>query len=401
MGGVLEKNRTLFICIAAAASFAALAARGLLVPLYAHDLGADRFTVGALFSVSTLAAAVTSLPSGLLVDRFGARALLWWSTVLFAASQFAVALTSNVPLLFAWQVAGGLAAGAQNATLFSAVTESVSANRLGRAMGWLTFSMQAGFFLGPTVGGLALAWVDVRTDVAVTTALLLFTLPGTLAATQTRESDRGFALVAPLRALFGQRAFLPLVIGLVGATLVWGTVSAFLPIFGREALRLPSSQVGYLLAVSAVANGLARIPAGRIVDRARHRWPIVLVGVIGWSAAAVILGHLTGFVAPAILMVLATPFMAVAYVAIGTVFGNLSAASTRGVTMGAYGTVLFLALGTGPLVFGPLVQSAGYAAGFTACAVVAMALALVMAALNAEPIRRRSEIRLPPATPGT
>ena len=401
MKGVLEKNRTLFIYAAAAASFAALAARGLLVPLYAHDLGADRFTVGALFSVSTLAAAATSLPSGVLVDRFGARALLWWSTVLFAASQIAVALTSSVPLLFVWQVAGGLAAGAQNATLFSAITESVAANRLGRAMGWLTFSMQAGFFLGPTVGGLALAWIDVRTDIAVTTALLLFTLPGALAATRTRQSDRAFALVAPLRALFGQRAFVPLLIGLVAATIVWGTVSAFLPIFGREALRLPSSQVGYLLAVSAVANGLARIPAGRIVDRARHRWPIVLVGVIGWSVAAVILGHLTGFVGPAILMVLATPFMATAYVAIGTVFGNLSAASTRGVTMGAYGTVLFLALGIGPLVFGPLVQSAGYAAGFTVCAVVAIALALVMAALNAEPLRRRSEIPLPPAAPGT
>jgi MFS family permease len=100
-------------------------------------------------------------------------------------------------------------------------------------------------------------------------------------------------------------------------------------------------------------------------------------------------------------MVIATPFMATAYVAIGTVFGNLSAASTRGVTMGAYGTVLFLALATGPLVFGPLVQNSGYAAGFTACAVVATVLALVMAALNAEPVRRRSEFPIPPPTPGT
>jgi len=120
-----------------------------------------------------------------------------------------------------------------------------------------------------------------------------------------------------------------------------------------------------------------------------------------WSVAAIILGHLDGFWAPALVMVVATPFMATAYVAIGVVFGNLSAASTRGVTMGAYGTVLFLALGTGPLIFGPLVQSSGYATGFTACAVVAIALATVMAAMNAEPLRRRSEIPLPPATPGT
>jgi len=88
--------------------------------------------------------------------------------------------------------------------------------------------------------------------------------------------------------------------------------------------------------------------------------------------------------------VIATPFMAAAYVAMGTVFGDLSATSTRGVTMGFYGTVLFLAMAGGPLVFGPIVQGFGYAAGFTACAVVSMALAVTMAAMQSEMIRRNT-----------
>ena len=119
--------------VAAGASFAALSARGLTVPLYAHDLGASRFEVGALFSVSTLAAALLSLPSGILVDRFGARALLGISFLLAAVSQLATAATPSVFPLFIWQVVGGLAAGAQQAALFSAVTESTSGGRLGRA----------------------------------------------------------------------------------------------------------------------------------------------------------------------------------------------------------------------------------------------------------------------------
>jgi MFS family permease len=159
--------------------------------------------------------------------------------------------------------------------------------------------------------------------------------------------------------------------------------------------------VGLLLALQAVANGLSRIPGGRLVDHARHRWPIVLVGVLVWSAGAIVLGHLSGFLAPAVVLVVATPFMATAFVAMGVVFADLSAASTRGVTMGTYGTILFLGLTIGPLVFGPIVQSNGYAAGFTACAVVAIALALVMAAFHAEPLRRRAGVRLPPPAPGT
>ena len=190
-------------------------------------------------------------------------------------------------------------------------------------------------------------------------------------------------------------------IGLVAATLVWGTIGAFLPVFGREALGLPSAQVGYLLALQAVVNGLSRLPGGRLVDRARHRWPIVFVGVLGWSAACVVLGHLTGFVGPAIVLAAGTPFMATAFVAMGVVFADLSATSTRGVTMGMYGTILFLGLSAGPLVFGPVVQGYGYAAGFTACAVVASVLAVVMAAFHAEPLRPRTEVPLPPPAPGT
>lgn len=386
---VLRSQRAVAIYLAAGASFAALGARGLTVPLYAHEIGADRFTVGALFSVSTLAGALLSLPSGVLVDRFGARSLLLISLALSGTSQLAIALTPSVPPMFAWQIIGGLGAGAQQAALFAAVTESVKSGRLGRAMGWLTLSMQAGFFLGPTIAGLALQWLDIRTDIAVTTALLLVAIPGAIAAGNTRQSRGGLSLRGPMRALLAQPAFVPVVLGLVSGSLVWGTIGAFLPIFGKEALGLPSAQVGLLLAVQAVANGASRVPGGWLVDRAKRRWPIVLVGTLVWAAAIAILPQLHGFWLPAILLVVATPFMATGFVAIGVVFADLSAASTRGVTMGAYGTVLFIGLSAGPLLFGPLVQDYGYSAGFIACAVTAVVLALVMAAFQAEPVRRR------------
>jgi MFS family permease len=398
--GVPESRRLLAIYVAAGASFAALSARGLTVPLYAHELGAGRFQVGALFAVSTLAAALLSMPSGVLIDRFGTRTLLMFSILLSAVSQLAMAASPTVPPLYLWQIVGGLGGGAQQAALFSAVTALVPSRRLGRSMGWLTFSMQAGFFIGPSIAGILLQWIDLRTDIAVTTAMLLFAVPGALVASGAPQSGRGLALMEPLRKLLRQPSFTPVVVGLVAATLVWGTVGAFLPIFGKESLGLPSAQIGLLLAVQAVANGLARLPGGRLVDRAKRRWPIVFVGVMVFSVATIVLGHLNGFWAPLILLVITTPFLATAYVAMGVVFADLSAASTRGVTMGAYGTVLFLGLAAGPLVFGPIIQSFGYAAGFTACAVAAMALALVMAAFQSEPLRRRSEVPMPPPAPG-
>ena len=391
VAGVSESRRRVFLYVLAGAVFATIAARGLLVPLYAHELGASRFEVGALFSVSTLAAALLSLPSGVLVDRFGARNLLASSLILTGVTQVATALTTTVPPLFVWQIVGGLAAGAQQSSVFSAVTESAPRGRLGRAMGWLTLSMQVGFTLGPALAGLALRWIDVRTDIAITTALLVLTIPGALVTSQTRQqAGRGLSLRAPLKALAAQAAFVPVVIGLIGGTLVWGTWQAFAPIFGKEALGLTSAEVGYLLAIQAIFNAGSRPIGGGLVDRARRRWPIILVGVVGWSSAVVTLSHLTGFLLPAAVVAIGTPFMAIAFVAIGTVFGDLSMASTRGVTMGFYGSVLFLGLSIGPLLFGPIVQGIGYAAGFTASAIVSVVLVLVMAAMHLQRVPQRT-----------
>ena len=388
---VAQSRRRLWLYVAAAAIFAAIGARGLTVPLYAHDLGASRFVVGALFSVSTLAAAFLSLPSGALVDRFGARTLIVVSLVLAAGSQLATAVSTTVPPLFLWQIVGGLAAGIQQSAVFSAVTESVEPSRRGRALGWLTFSMQVGFFLGPSLAGVALRWIDLRTDIAITTALMILSVPGAIAAgNTTQRSGTGLALRAPLRALAAQRAFVPVTVGLIAMTMAWGTIGAFLPVFARESLQLPSSQVGYMLALQAVFNGASRLPAGWLVDRLSSRWPVVFVGGIVWSIVMTVLGHLSGFAAPAIALAIGTPFLAATFVAIGVVFADLSSASTRGVTMGAYGSILFFGLAAGPLLFGPIVQGYGYATGFTACAVTSVLLVLVMVAMQRDQARRRS-----------
>src|SRR5437879_6789860 len=205
-----QPRRALALYVAAGAVFGTIGARGLTVPLYAHDLGASRVEVGALFSVATIVAAFLALPAGVLVDKFGVRTLLGVSLVLTAVSQVATAATPEVAPLFLWQIVGGLAAGIQQSAIFSAVTESVDRARLGRAMGWLTLSMQAGFFIGPSVAGVALRWIDLRTDIAVMTALLIFTLPGAIAASNsTQRSGKGLSLREPLRALARQRAFVP------------------------------------------------------------------------------------------------------------------------------------------------------------------------------------------------
>ncbi len=399
----MKAGRTLPIYLSAGAFFAAIAARGFLVPLRAHELGADRFQVGLLFSLATFAGAALSLPAGLLADRFGRRSMIIFSAVTGAASQVLIAASANIGLDDVGQVVGGLGAGAASAALFAAVADAVPGSRLGRAMGWMTFSMQVGFLGGPGIAGGLLAFMDQRTVLAVTTAMYLLPLALAPLISSARAAAQGWDLVTPLREMGRQRGFPAAVLALFGATLVWGTVQAYLPLFGKEVLGLSGTAIGLMLAIQAVFNGLARIPGGRIVDRAERKGVIVATGVVGYSLAVLVLPRLGGFWGPTILLSAAVPLLATAYVALGVVFSDLAPENGTGVAMGLYGTVLFFGLGIGPTVFGGIMNSSGYVAGFSACAVTAIVIAVIELLVRAyEPaLRRRPAVALPPPTPGT
>jgi MFS family permease len=210
----------------------------------------------------------------------------------------------------------------------------------------------------------------------------------TLAIPSIPGREVGWNLIGPLRAIASRRAFAVATVGMLGATLLWGTLQAYLPVFGKEQLGLSPEQIGYMIAIQAVANGLARIPGGRIVDRLPRRGLLVAVGLGVYAVAIAVLPHLQGFWATTLLLALSVPALATVYIALSVLFSGLGTAETRGVAMGVYGTVLYLGLGFGPAIFGAVMEHSGYLIGFTACAATGLLMAGLTAALRSRPAPR-------------
>lgn len=374
-------SRPLPIYLAAGSIFAALAARAFITPLRIHELGGDKIQVGLLFSVFTITAAGLSLPAGFLADRFGRRSLIFFSIITGGVAQLGMAAASSVGPWYIWQLLAGLGGGASQAALFAALADAAPGRRLGRAMGWLTLSMQAGFLVGPALTGLSLQWLGLQAALAASTAFFAVALVATVFGIgSSRPAVRKeWDLAGPLRQIISRREFLPACVGLLSATLLWGTLQTFLPLYGKEQLGLPATQIGYMIALQAVANGLSRIPVGRLVDRMRRRGPLVIASLAGFAVCLAVFPHLSGFWPTTALLVLSVPLLAIVYVALGVVFSNLATDETRGVSMGIYGMVLFVGLGVGPAVFGTVMQHSGYVVGFTACAVTGLLLAGLVA----------------------
>jgi MFS family permease len=390
------KYRVLAIYLITALSFGAGGARNLAIPLYADQLGASRGEIGLLFSTFTITAALLSLPSGLLADRFGRRNLVFASMLALGLSQLIAGTTHDVRVLFATQLLGGVGGGAAQTAVMAALADLVPIERMGRSMGWLTLSMQTGFLGGPAVAGILLRWLTLQQDLLITTIPVgvALVLSFWVSSAGGRKGVR-LEIARPLRALSAQRGFVGLVIALLAATVLWGTYNAYIPVFGKRGLGLTGTEVGYLLAIQAVVNGATRVPAGRLLDRMNRKSRVVVATTIGFAAGLLVLPHLAGFWVPALLLVITVPMIATAFIAIGLVFVQMATADSRGTAMGVYSSVLFLGLGAGPAIFAPLMDRS-FVVGFTACAIAGALLAALSLLARREPLGRGRPLLVPP-----
>jgi len=375
-------TRRFAIYAAAAAQFAAVAARMFLLPLQARAVGLSAGEIGLVVAAATLAAAALSLPAGALADRLGSRTVLAGATAAGVLSQLATSWVSQLDLLLPLQLVGGACTSAVMATLMAELTRVTPTSGLGRGLGWLTFSNQAGYLAGPAAAGVALTWLSTRQDLAVSALLWLLVLPAAVLCGPGRPGPGGrLRLAEALAVLARQPALVPLTLSMIAAALLWGTLEGYLPLVGRESMGLSGAAIGFLIAAQALVNGASRLPAGRLVDGGRHRTRLALLCILAYAAAVAAVPRLPAAAAAA-LVVLSVALIATAFVALATSFARLAPPELRSTTMALYVALLFVGLAAGPAVFGLWIDASGFAGGFGACAAVASALALGAAALR-------------------
>jgi len=382
--------RALPLYLAAGATLASNTSRLVLLPFMAQELGASRVDIGLLFSVYTASAAAAALPAGYFADRVGRSKVLLLAIGCSVASQLILANTQSLSVAFACQFLGGAGASAATAALMAMLVDRTPAERLGSAMGWMTLSNQMGYLVGPAIAGTALNWMGLRADLAAMGCVALIAIPTAVASAQLNPSGSppsAGQLWSTITRLLSAREIYSIALAMLAATLLWGTVEAYLPLYAKDALQLSATIVGYVFAAQAFVNGASRISAGWIVDFFRSsRWLVTLLGTGGYAVCVAIAIHLPGR-SPVLLLIIAVTFVATSFVSLGARFGEIASASVRGLTMGIYSLTIYLGLAAGPALFGPIMQDRGFEAGFTTCALTAIALAAIAEVIGA---KRRS-----------
>jgi len=329
------------------------------VSLYLHtQLGAPMTVVGVIMLVSALVASGGRILGGEIADRVGRRPLLLAGMV----ARVLVFAVMAVGIHFRWSVwAIGvvfllirLAGGAVRPGLMAMVSDVVRSEDRVEAYALFRIGSNAGWAIGPALGGFLVSISYASLFVLTTCASLIgFTLVMLLVreSIQTSETER-FALKRvldvgkdlPFLAFCGWSMLLFVVMGQFASTLA---------VFSTQSIGIAESQLGWLFTVNGIAVVVLQWPAAWLAGRVGIRKGLVL-GCLGYAIGYFTVGLVPGFGLLIGSMLLITVGEVIFSPTSMAAVANMAPARRVGRYMGFYGLAEALGWSLGPFLGGVL-----------------------------------------------
>jgi predicted MFS family arabinose efflux permease len=266
-----RRERTILLLVAAV-QFVNVLDFVMVVPLgpdFASALGIPMSSLGLVTGSYTLAAAAAGAAGSGFLDRFDRRTALAFAMAGLVLATAAAGLATGLPTLLAARVAAGLFGGPATSLSFAIVSDSVPAERRGRAMGVVMGAFSVATVLGvpaglwmAQAGGWRTPFLAVAGLGAVVAAGALFLMPamrGHLVHAQAAAA-RGYAFLREPAALLSLTAT---------ATTMAATFALVpnLAAFLQFNAGLPRERLGLLYMVGGTLSFAVLRGVGRAIDR--------------------------------------------------------------------------------------------------------------------------------------
>jgi MFS family permease len=391
---------------------------GLILPfeiIYLHTVrGFPTATAGLVLATVMGTAAVVTLPSGALLDRFPAKPLLVAGNLVSAAGYGGLAFINRPWQGFVWSAVGGAGFGlAQTAgqvltlTLVPDEQRAVS-TALRRVAG------NFGLGLGATIAGFVVAAAHHHLRAfqglylfdAVTFSVFAVVVharipdPRPVPAASPSGGGQGFRAVARDRLL----------LALIAANLAFITIggaffSNILPLFAVEHTPVGPGEIGVVVFINTFFIVVAQVPATRVVMQMRRTHALAAISAtfaIGLLAVLLATSARSAITATTVLAGVAT-VIAIAecgqFVVLGPLIAEIAPPHLLGRYMSLYGLSFTVGVALGPAIGGALLVASPDAIWWGG----ALALALIGAGLLRlgdrvpDPLLTKRRVPLPPA----
>ncbi|WP_035254001.1 MFS transporter [Desulfatiglans anilini] len=266
-----------------------------LLPVYAHELGAEALEIGLIFGSFSLTRSLFVPYFGKWSDRRGRKPFIVIGLFGYFLVSLAFTATEGVWSLIAIRLAQGFASAMVLPVAQAYVGDMTPSGWEGRMMGVFNIALYFGLSAGPVLGGVLRDWAGIDVSFLSMGALALFGFLLSLILLPREKSSRtkeaaaaksgserpvghGYSTLLKrpaVRALFLFRATFTTAIGIT-----W----TFLPLGAGTRLGLSSSAIGFVVMVNVLVAALCQAPMGYLADRISKGLMVGIGGVMGAGA---------------------------------------------------------------------------------------------------------------------
>lgn len=301
IGRFFVTNRAfIIIWLALLISWAGIGMVSPLLPKFAEDMGASPIWIALIFSGWAFTEVPLTPFVGRLSDRFGRKPFLFLGLLLYAVAALGYYWAPGYREMFIFRLVAGVGAAFVIPTAYAYVGDLSPRGQEGRYMGVFNIALVLGFGSGPTLGGLiydafglsaTFASMGILSGVGFLIVLLL--LPPSKPPLVHQPSR-------PTVSFFGSLIRDNTVRGIITFQVVegltYGAVFTFLPVFMTDVRGTSLAQVGFVLSIRQLLNGLFAYPSGWLADRL-NRVVLVTVGLTLLAIGVFFAPLVGGFVA--------------------------------------------------------------------------------------------------------
>ncbi|MCB1739859.1 MAG: MFS transporter [Gammaproteobacteria bacterium] len=270
-----------------------------LFPFIAAEFGASYTQLGLIMTTFFVASGIGQPLAGVLVDRIGARQVLFAGLFLYALSVLVYASVGSFWMFYPIAVFAGLGNCVFHPVDFSILNASVRERVLGRAFSVHTLGGNLGWAAAPTLMLVLAGVIGWRGALMVASGMafvMLFTLwlnrellrddrPGKVAGRSGAAPTSSASLLTNPALLMCFGFFLLLAAALIG-------IQNFLPPILKDLHQTPLALSGAALTGFLLGAALGVIVGGIVADRSRHHGAIITAGLCGSGIMLVLVAQL-------------------------------------------------------------------------------------------------------------
>lgn len=312
-----------------------------------YDLTHDPLSLGLIGLAEAFPALGLALFAGHIVDH-GRPLSIYRKTLAVSLLSGLVLLATQLPMfsldpfvqIFALYISSfltGTARSFSQPTIFAAVPRIVSREDLPRASAWMSTSMQIARIAGPAFGGIVFGWLGAGISAGMVCFILLLSLMATgtigISLGALNKPTRQYAslkkeLLSGASFVFRHPILFPsLTLDMI--SVLFGGVTALLPVYAAEILMIGPKGLGVLRAAPAI--GAAIMSLWLVKSKLRHhagKW--LLTAVTGFGVCILVFGLSRNFYLSLVALGLSGAFDSVSMVIRTTAVQLASPDSLRG-----------------------------------------------------------------------